>query len=248
MPPRGAQDGQAGDDRCGARHHHPVAGGGDLQPLLPPGPGPGSEHEHLKRIEQNIRQFSYKMTSQEEFNAQRSKVVTRRMATLEALAEQCSGGPRAPATRPTSRGWPRRTLTAMLYQHPGRTLRRPASTGSTSMIVELAVAIATNLPMESRDVAITYPLPEQPVQPNIMEVEKTGLPVLDTRADDDEGADDKDASKDGKKSRSGTRLRRALPPRALLTYAPPPQLHLPLHPRRTRGKGDAVRRLRGSRG
>lgn len=71
------------------------------------------------------------------------------------------------------------------------------------MIVELAVGIASNLPMESRDVAITYPLPESPVQPDIMEIEKTGLPALEARPA--EGADDgageesgKDGGKDGK--------------------------------------------------
>lgn len=49
------------------------------------------------------------------------------------------------------------------------------------MIVELAVAIAANMPMESRDVAIMYPMPGETVRPELMEVEKTGLPVLEAQ-------------------------------------------------------------------
>jgi len=56
------------------------------------------------------------------------------------------------------------------------------------MIVELAVGIASNLPLESRDVAIIYHLPEQPIDPRLMEVEKMPLPPLDgwTADSDDE--------------------------------------------------------------
>ncbi|KAH8909777.1 hypothetical protein BR93DRAFT_935485 [Coniochaeta sp. PMI_546] len=164
--------------------------------------------KQLKQIEQNIRQYSYKLNSQEEYDALTSKVVTWRMTTLEGLAEVLRGpesaGHKADFTRRATSN-----LTACLYQH----LSDPPPAGvdgSASMIVELAVAIATNMPMESRDVAITYPLPEDPVQPNLMEVEKTGLPPLETRADGDDGADEKD-SKDGKKSRSGAPP--ALPPK-----------------------------------
>ncbi|OIW33676.1 hypothetical protein CONLIGDRAFT_677440 [Coniochaeta ligniaria NRRL 30616] len=164
--------------------------------------------KQLKQIEQNIRQYSYKLTSQEEYDALTSKVVAWRMTTLEGLAEVI----RSPESASHKSDFTRRAtsnLTACLYQH----LSDPPPTGvdgSASMIVELAVAIATNMPMESRDVAITYPLPEEPVQPNIMEVEKTGLPQLETRPDGEDGVDEKD-SKDGKKSRSGAPP--ALPPK-----------------------------------
>ncbi|KAJ2956580.1 hypothetical protein NQ176_g11311 [Zarea fungicola] len=46
------------------------------------------------------------------------------------------------------------------------------------MLVELAIGVAANLPLESRDVSIWYPMPAEIVQPNLMEVEKTGLPSL----------------------------------------------------------------------
>ena len=162
---------------------------------------PGLDPElskQLKQIEQNIRQFSYKLNSQEEYDALTSKVVTWRMTTLEGLAEVL----RSPESASHKADFTRRAtsnLTACLYQHLNDP-PPPGVDGSASMIVELAVAIASNMPMESRDVAITYPLPEQPVRPDIMEVEKSGLPALETRPDAD---DDEKESKDSKKSRAG---------------------------------------------
>lgn len=156
--------------------------------------------EQLKQMEQNIRQSSYKLNSQEEYDALTSKVVAWRMTTLEGLSEVL----RDPASASYKADFTHRAisnLTAFLYQHLSDP-PPPGVDGSASMIVELAVAIATNLPMESRDVAIMYPLPEQPVQPDYMDVEKMGLPSIETRAEDDDAADEKD-SKDGKKLRSG---------------------------------------------
>jgi len=72
------------------------------------------------------------------------------------------------------------------------------------MIVELAVGIASNLPLESRDVAIVYPLPEQQIMPEIMEIEKAGLPALETRpsdASEESAAGDEAAAKDAKDRR-----------------------------------------------
>jgi hypothetical protein len=156
----------------------------------------------LKEIESNIRRFSYTMNSQEEFDALTSKVVGWRMATLEGLQRtlqgQDSAGHRADFTRRATSN-----LTAILYQH----LAEPPPQGvegSASMIVELAVGLASNLPMESRDVAIIYPLPMDPVQPDLMEVEKAGLPNLESRPSDigeGDGASDETAS--GKDAGSG---------------------------------------------
>lgn len=168
---------------------------------------PGLDPElskQLKQIEQNIRHNSYKLSSQEEFEALTNKVVSWRMTTLEGLA-QVLNSPESEAHKADFIRRATSNLTACLYQH----LTDPAPQGvdgSAGMIVELAVAIATNMPLESRDVAITYPLPEHQINPNIMEVEKTGLPALESRPSD-EGLDDKEAgSKDGKKgdkARSG---------------------------------------------
>lgn len=175
---------------------------------------PGLDPElsrQLKTIEHNIRHFSYTMVSQEEFDALTNKVVNWRMATLEGLQDVLrsneSMNHRNDFTRRATAN-----LTAFLLQH----LEDPPPAGvegSASMIVELAVGIASNLPLESRDVAVIYPLPEQPVQPKLMEVEKTGLPSLEGRASDasDEGPEDdggggaKEGAKDGKDRRGDKR-------------------------------------------
>ena len=159
----------------------------------------------LKEIEHNIRRYSYTMNSQEEFDALTSKVISWRMATLEGLQRVLSS---AEATSHRTDFTRRATtnLTASLFQH--LTEPPPAGVdGSASMIVELAVGIAANLSLESRDVAVTYPHPLDTVQPSIMDVEKTALPPIETRGDADVD-DDEDSGKDEKggkdrKSRAG---------------------------------------------
>ncbi|KAH8889363.1 hypothetical protein GQ53DRAFT_225719 [Thozetella sp. PMI_491] len=166
---------------------------------------PGLEPElsrQLKTIEHNIRNFSYTLNSQEEYDALTSKVVGWRMATLEGLQDVLRSNDavnhRADFTRRATTN-----LTASLFQH--LTDPPPAGVdGSASMIVELAVGIASNLPLESRDVAILYPLPEQQIQPEIMDVEKTPLPPLEPRPDPTEEAeaDQGGKDKDGKDRRA----------------------------------------------
>lgn len=166
----------------------------------------------LKQIEYNIRHFSHTISSQEEYDALTIKVVSWRMTTLEGLTELL----RSPDSDEHRADFTRRAtsnLTACLFQHLSDPAP-PGVDGSVSMIVELAVAIASSLPLESRDVAIVYPLPEQRIQPEIMEVEKSGLPVLESRPSDasEEGPGDEAGkegnSKDGRdrrgdKSKSG---------------------------------------------
>ncbi|GKT43963.1 uncharacterized protein ColSpa_04144 [Colletotrichum spaethianum] len=156
---------------------------------------------HLKEIELNIRRFSYTMTSQEEFDALTSKVVSWRMATLEGL-QRVLNSPESADNRAD--------FTPTLFQY--MTDPPPAGVdGSASMIVELAVGIAANLPLESRDVAINYPLPGDPVQLNIMDVEKTPLPPLDIpKPDGDAEGDEGDKDKNGKTQRAD-KTKSALP-------------------------------------
>ncbi|TLD12048.1 uncharacterized protein PgNI_03218 [Pyricularia grisea] len=167
-----------------------------------PGLPPDLSRE-LKHIEQNIRTFSYTLNSQEEYDALTSKVVSWRMATLEGLQpvlqSSRSAEHRVEFTRLATEG-----LTNKLFEHLTNP-PPPGVDGSVSMIVELAVGIAANLPLESRDVAVTYPLPGSQINPSLMEVEKTGLPALELRTADGEGAGDSDeqqedriAAKDGK--------------------------------------------------
>lgn len=161
----------------------------------------------LKEIELSIRGNSYTLHSQEEFDALTTKIVNWRMTTLDGLKATLD-----PATTTENRNnltsLATTNLTACLYQYLG-TPPPPGVEGSTSMIVELAVAIAANLPLESRDVAITYPLPGDIVQPHLMDVEKAGLPVLeaqksDVSADADEDSDrDKNGKVRGDKGKTG---------------------------------------------
>lgn len=159
----------------------------------------------LKDIEMNIRQNSYTLSSQEEFDALTTKVVNWRMATLEGLHRKLN----SPATTENRNNYTAKAttnLTACLYQYLVNP-PPPGVEGSTSMIVELAVAIAANLPLESRDVVITYPLPGDAMQPNLMEVEKTPLPTLEGHGDghgDDEGDKDKNGKSRTDKAKIGT--------------------------------------------
>jgi hypothetical protein len=165
---------------------------------------PGLDHTlsaQLKEIELSIRGNAYAMQSQEEYDALTTRIVNWRMATLDGLQRRLNSSATGDnrnmfTTRCTA------NLTACLYQYLTNP-PPPGVEGSTSMIVELAVGIAANLPLESRDVAITYPLPGDPMQPHLMEVEKTGLPPLEAhRAEGDLDADD-DLDKDrGSKVRS----------------------------------------------
>lgn len=157
---------------------------------------------HLKQIEQNIRRYSYTMSSQEELDALTAKVVAWRMSTLEGLQHMLnspeSGEHRADFTKMASTN-----LTATLYRY----LSDPPPAGvdgSASMIVELAVGIAANLPLESRDVALTYPLPGDLVQLDIMEPEKTPLPPLPELVDEpEESSKDADKAAKREKTKSG---------------------------------------------
>ncbi|KAF5632955.1 hypothetical protein F52700_6196 [Fusarium sp. NRRL 52700] len=165
--------------------------------------------QSLKEIELGIRSNTHTLTSQEEFDALTNKIVSWRMTSLDGLHRQLNSAA-ASDNRNTFIAKSTASLTSCLYQflcNPPP----PGVDGSASMIVELAVGIAANLPLESRDVAITYPLPGDIVQPHVMEVEKAALPVLEAQKGDGEGDDkDGDDEKSGK-AKTGT-LNNATPP------------------------------------
>ncbi|RGP80811.1 hypothetical protein FLONG3_1080, partial [Fusarium longipes] len=163
--------------------------------------------QSLKEIELGIRSNTYTLTSQEEFDALTNKIVSWRMTSLDGLHRQLNS-PAATENRDTFIAKSTTNLTACLYQFLN-TPPPPGVDGSASMIVELAVGIAANLPLESRDVAITYPLPGEVVQPHVMEIEKAALPVLEAQKGDGDG-DDKDGD-DEKKAKTGTLNKAGLP-------------------------------------
>lgn len=162
---------------------------------------PGLDPElsrRLKEIELGIRRNSYTLTSQEEFDALTSKVVSWRMATLDGLSAELNS-PAAADVRAEFTARATESLLATLTQY----LDDPPPAGiegSASMIMELAVGIAANMPLESRDVVIRYPLPGDPVEAGVMEVEKGGLPPLEGVPDEEEGeGDEKNGGKEKRK-------------------------------------------------
>lgn len=140
---------------------------------------PGLEGElslHLKNIEQNIRRFSPALNNQEESDALTAKVVQWRLATLDGLRDVLNTAESEENRKQFSR-IATSNLTASLINF----LVDPVPPGiedSAHMIVELAVSIAANLPLESRDISIIYPMPGDLVQPLFMKVE-AGIPGLE---------------------------------------------------------------------
>jgi hypothetical protein len=182
---------------------------------------PGLEGEfssNLKMIEQNIRRFSPAINNQEESDALTAKVIHWRLSTLEGLRDTLQS-PESEEYRNQFSQVATTNLTANLINF----LSEPAPAGiedSARMIVELAVSIASNLPLESRDIAITYPMPGDQLQPNIMKVETGGgMPSLENPGVDLSGdvdassitSGDKDeSSKEGEKA-EGNKLRKEKP-------------------------------------
>ncbi|KAL8675509.1 MAG: hypothetical protein Q9168_000021 [Polycauliona sp. 1 TL-2023] len=129
----------------------------------------------LKSIEKNLRRFAAPTPSDEEKEGLMSKISNWRLATLEGLNE---------VLQSTSAAENRSTLTSTLVEKMvaalNMNLKDPAPAGlegGVSMIVELAVGIAANLPLESRDVFVEYVYPNSRIDENIMKLE-TGLPPL----------------------------------------------------------------------
>lgn len=158
----------------------------------------------LKGIEQNIRRFSPQLNNQEESDALTAKVVQWRLATLEGLKDVLS----SPESEEHKKNFSRvatTNLTACLINYLGEPVP-PGLEDSAHMIVELAVSIASNLPLESRDISISYPMPGDMLQPFLMKVEG-GIPALENPGTDSTsedasstGSGDKDESpKEGEK-------------------------------------------------
>ncbi|KAL5326745.1 hypothetical protein ACEPPN_004434 [Leptodophora sp. 'Broadleaf-Isolate-01'] len=176
---------------------------------------PGLEADlsgNLKAVEQNIRRFSPALNNNEESEALTAKVVQWRLATLEGLKDVLG----SPESEDYKKEFSRRAttnLTASLINY----LQEPVPAGiedSAHMIVELAVSIASNLPLESRDISISYPMPGDMIQPLMMKVESQ-IPALEhpgaETADADSAStgsgdkDEKDEKSEGKSRKEKTK-------------------------------------------
>lgn len=140
---------------------------------------PGLDEElsySLKEIEKNIRFNSPPLNNQEESDALTAKVVQWRLSTLEGLKESLGSSESEQHKKDFAHN-----ATSHLAAGLISFLQDPAPAGiedSCHMIVELAVSIASNLPLESRDIAISYPMPGDMLQPNFMKIENP-IPALE---------------------------------------------------------------------
>ena len=129
----------------------------------------------LKIIEKNLRRFAAPTPSEEEKDSLLARISNWRLATLDGLQEVLSSSQAAENRASLTESLVEK-LTAslsMMLKEPSP----PGLEGGVSMIVELAVGIAANLPLESRDVFVEYVAPGVLVQEAWMKIE-TGLPAL----------------------------------------------------------------------
>ena len=130
---------------------------------------------HLKIIERNLRRFAPPTPTEEEREALLAKISNWRLASLDGLQDMLNtheaGEYRAGLTK---------ALVDMLTSDLMLNLKEPPPPGLEAGVVgiiELAVGISANLPLESRDVFIDYIMPGTIVNESFMKVEGA-LPAL----------------------------------------------------------------------
>jgi hypothetical protein len=172
----------------------------------------------LKQIEQNIRLYSPALNNLEESEALTAKVLQWRLATLDGL-KGVLASPESEVNKNQFILMATTNLTGSLMSFLGDPIP-PGIEDSAHMIVELAVGIAANIPLESRDIAVVYPMPGDMLQPLLMKTENP-IPALEhpgaetgdgdaastNSGEKDDGGKDSEKSADGKgrkdKSKSG---------------------------------------------
>lgn len=129
----------------------------------------------LKIIEKNLRRFAAPTPSEEEKDSLLARISNWRLATLDGLQEVLSSSQAAENRASLTDSLVEKLIASlsMMLKEPSP----PGLEGGVSMIVELAVGIAANLPLESRDVFFEYVTPGVLVQEAWMKIE-VGLPAL----------------------------------------------------------------------
>lgn len=138
----------------------------------------------LKAVQKNIRRSSPTPQSADEDAAISSRVTNWRLSTLDGLRDTLQS-PQAPANRAQLIDLLNKHLIGSLIVH----LQDPPMSdlqGGVQMIIELAVSIATHLPLESRDVQVDYYMPGEQFNDDLMRQE-TGIPPLDVSVAEDAG-------------------------------------------------------------
>jgi hypothetical protein len=129
----------------------------------------------LKIIEKNLRRFAPPTPTEEEREALLAKISNWRLATLDGLQDMMSSHDAA-----VNRARLTEELVQALTEDLMMNLKDPAPPDlhtSVIGIIELAVGIAANLPLESRDVYVDYIMPGTLVRDDYMKIEGA-LPAL----------------------------------------------------------------------
>lgn len=150
------------------KYFHP-----DLDPTL---------SAQLKTVQKNIRKFAPVAQTGEDEEYLTAKAVNWRLTTLEGLQELLRS-PQCATNRAQLTDLLKENLISALQVH----LDNPPMSdleGGVHMIIELAVGMATHLPLESRDVQIEYFLPGSPINTENCKIE-SGIPSLGVSIADD---------------------------------------------------------------
>lgn len=131
----------------------------------------------LKEMEHNIRRNAPPVQSIEDDEAISVKVCNWRLTTLDALQTQISGPEALEARSQLAELLVQRLVSSL--QHHLNDPTPPGLFGGVQMIVDIAVGLSANLPLESRDVRVWYPVPGVQFDAKYMKGE-TGLPPLGT--------------------------------------------------------------------
>jgi hypothetical protein len=132
----------------------------------------------LKDIERNIRMFAPPPQTAEEDDALSVKVCNWRLTTLDAMQGQINSPQSLEARQKLAEDLVNR-LVGQLKQHLHEP--PPGLLGGVQMVVDIAIGLAANMPNESRDVRVCYPLPGERFESKYMKGEG-GLPPLGTPA------------------------------------------------------------------
>ncbi|KAL2361923.1 hypothetical protein RJZ56_005201 [Blastomyces dermatitidis] len=146
---------------------------------------------NLKMIERNVR-CGAKIASEEDRENHLSKLSAWRRTTLDGLGEVLQSRASEENRSQLIKGLVEK-LTAALEMH----LKAPPPPGlenGVSMIVELAVGISSNVPFESREIAIEYFLPGSPISDTYMKLEPS-LPPLVSSSEPQSAVDQGSATK-----------------------------------------------------
>lgn len=128
----------------------------------------------LKTIQNNIRRLAPPPQSTQEDEAISARITNWRLTTLDGLRDRLQ--PAQDNNRTHLIEMLKENLMSAIVVH----LQDPPMSdleGGIHMIIELAVSIATHLPLESRQVQIDYFMPDELFRNDIMKIE-TGIPAL----------------------------------------------------------------------